>query len=64
MQEHSAQELPAEGPGSLEERLVDGGRSQQGVDHEAELAAAVRGAENDAQEARTALDERCYGADR
>jgi hypothetical protein len=27
------------------------GRGQQSIDHEAELAAAVRGAENDAQEA-------------
>jgi len=35
----------------LEECLVDGGWGQQGIDHEAELSAAVRGAENDAQEA-------------
>src|SRR5215813_4031534 len=48
---YSAQKPAAERPGPLEERLVDGRRGQQGIDHETELAAAVRGAENDAQEA-------------
>jgi hypothetical protein len=52
----SAQKPPAERPGPLDERLVDGGRGQEGIDHEAELPAAVRGAENDAQEAGDAAD--------